>query len=62
VAIRARFAVFAVLFGIIIILLSAFTGIDLPYNIRYLILLAAVILYVISIATFEASRRRKRPK
>jgi hypothetical protein len=58
-SIRARFAVFTLLFGIIVILFLGFFGIDLPYVVRYLVLLAAIALYVGIVAILGVFRKRR---
>jgi len=57
---RTRLLVFAVLIGIILVLVLGFAGINLPYLSRYLIFVVAIALYFIIVATLERYSRKKR--
>jgi pilus assembly protein TadC len=59
---RARLLAFTLLVGVITILSLGLLSFDLPYTIRYLILLIAIALYVTTIAALETLRRRRRRK
>jgi hypothetical protein len=58
-SIKARLAVFTVLFGITVILFLGFFGIDLPYAVKYLVLLGVVALYVAVVAVLESFRKKR---
>jgi len=57
---RTRLLIFAMLVGIIVVLVLGFVGINLPYSSRYLIFVVAIALYFVIVATLERYSRRKR--
>jgi hypothetical protein len=50
--------IFVILFGVVVLFLLDFVGIHLPYEVRYAVLLAAIIVYALTLG-LRTGRKRK---
>ena len=56
---RARIVLYALLAGIFVIILLSVVGINIPYNVKYVILAPVLVLLFVIISVLEKHRHKK---